>query len=129
MDLRRELIRKPIVLAILTAQLRTLRPTTSYTVPPSTVFTTHPLSYLPPQNAGSEKGKGKAVPQEEDAEMSSSVDSAEAVETGPRRTTMLGVKGTTKAGKPSGEIWVWRGEDDEKSIIQVCSPLTFWQQR
>lgn len=104
--------------------MKTLRPTTSYTVPPSTIFTSHPLSFLPPPVASTEKGKGKAIPQTEDAEMSSSVDSEDAVPSGPRRTTMIGVKGVEQGkGKQSGEIWCWRGEDDEKSIIQVSALL------
>lgn len=52
--------------------------------------------------------------------MSSSVDSEEP-EFGPRRTSLVGVQSATKGkrGRQTSEIWCWRGEDEEKSIIQV----------
>lgn len=127
MDLRRELC---IVMTLsecrlalheLTCQLKTLRPTTSYTVPPTTSFSSRPLSFIPSNSPGLIKGKGKASPQDEDAEMSSSIATEDAVETGPRRTTLVGVESAEKGkgGKRSGEIWCWRGDDDEKTVIHV----------
>lgn len=107
-------------------QLKTLRPTTSYTVPPGTVFTTTPLSYMPPaQPSGQSKGKGKAPAPAADAEMGSSVESEEE-EKGPQRTTLVGVKTGQRGNKEKegGELWIWRGEDNQKTSVSVRTDTT-----
>jgi hypothetical protein len=128
-----------VVSSRLNVQLVSLRPVSTYTVPPSTRFAGPALSYIiqPPSplanGVGKGKGKERQVEEEavaemmesmdvdgaEEAELSSSVDSGEepVQPSGPVRRTMVPVLSNEK-----GEVWVWDGEDGaEKVVIQVSS--------
>lgn len=96
------------------AQLSTLRPVTTYTVPPSTSFNTAPVSFYPPSRHSSKaEGKQKA-------------DGHHAQEEGSgERITVVGVqRGEGVKKEQEGKvIWAWRGEEGIKSAIIVSASL------
>ncbi|ORY24961.1 hypothetical protein BCR39DRAFT_545369 [Naematelia encephala] len=89
-----------------TYDLSTLRPTTSFTCPPSTIFSTKPISYH--SKVLNRKDKQKAEEETLDIDM--------AGDTVPQRVTLVGVYGGEDVGD---SVWVWEGEEAEKKAIQL----------
>ncbi|KAK8869661.1 hypothetical protein IAR55_000229 [Kwoniella newhampshirensis] len=88
-----------------TYDLSTLRPTTSYTVPPSTIFSTSPLSYW------TRASKPKAPPTDEEMDVDDEEEEEKSSNvTEKERVTLVG------SGK---EVWVWRGEEGEKEVVSL----------
>ncbi|ORX33750.1 hypothetical protein BD324DRAFT_638442 [Kockovaella imperatae] len=104
-----------------TYDLNTLRPTASYTVQPSTIFVTRPISFMPPPRHPP-KGKAKAKAPVQDA-----VDDPMDADSGPTsRTTVIGIgKGDKIKRSEEGRfLWMWRKEDDaEKEVLLLDKPL------
>ncbi|WWD16075.1 hypothetical protein CI109_100500 [Kwoniella shandongensis] len=96
-----------------TYDLSTLRPTTSYTVPPSTVFSTSPISYWTTRSPVKDTTEEMDVDEEEEEEEEEEV-SAKSGKTEKERVTLVG------SGK---EVWVWRGEEGEKEVVSLSSPV------
>ncbi|WVR05325.1 hypothetical protein IAU60_002339 [Kwoniella sp. DSM 27419] len=100
-----------------TYDLSTLRPTTSFTVPPSTSFTSNAVSYwttsVPVPK--SRNVDGEQEEEQMDVDAGADLESTEAP-LSPRRerVTLVGV------GK---EIWVWKGEEGDKEVISLDSPV------
>ncbi|WWC60934.1 uncharacterized protein I303_103510 [Kwoniella dejecticola CBS 10117] len=116
---------------IWTYDLNTLRPTTSFTVPPSTIFSTSPISYWKtttktiPKASTSGSYNGVVEVQEvmdldENEELDEAGEEDDDDEDGEQmieekeRITMVGV------GK---EVWVWKGEDSDKNVISIGKPV------
>ena len=102
---------------MLMIQLSTLRPSTSFTVAPSTQFNTGPVSFYPPSRLPSKSsGKQRA---EEVGEGDVSEDSR------AERVTLVGVLqgDKVKAEEQGRVLWVWKGEEGVKSAITVSRLL------
>ena len=100
-------------------QLKTLRPTAAFTVPPSTMFATRPVSYYPEKYSPpsqKSKQKQKALDQSIDID-ESNAGTASAVE----RITLVGVDQgeAIKVDNKGKIIWLWRGDDSEKEVFEV----------
>lgn len=96
-------------------QLASLGPTTSFTVPPSTIFNTAPISFYPPSRVGTKSsGKQKA--------------DTEAEPTHGERYTAVGILEGEKVKKEEQGrvIWVWKGEEGSKTVITVSLPMNCW---
>ncbi|WVW82925.1 hypothetical protein I302_104939 [Kwoniella bestiolae CBS 10118] len=102
---------------IWTYDLNTLRPTTSFTVPPSTVFSTSPISYWVTQTERAPKDQSQGVVEvsedDMDVDAEEDEDEEETVEV-RERTTLVGV------GK---EVWRWVGEEGDKEVIEIGQPI------
>jgi phosphotransferase system IIA component len=122
---------------VLLVQLQTLRPTTSFTVPPSTSFSSRPLSFVPPSAPASGPGSGagpkgqsfkaktktneKAKANEDDMEVDELDLADQNPSKEPLRVTAVGV---APQGKDQPAVWIWEGEEGaEKKIIKVSSQL------
>ena len=100
-------------------QISTMRPTTSFTVPPSTIFATRPISFYPPPRVSNKPTKTPNVIEEEDVSM-------EGDDVSTQRVTAVGVlKGEKMGDEEQGRvIWVWRGEEGEHVVLKVyTSPV------
>ncbi|WVQ98874.1 hypothetical protein IAU59_006005 [Kwoniella sp. CBS 9459] len=118
-----------------TYDLSTLRPTTSFTVPPSTIFTSNAISYYTTTRKILKKAKSVDAQQHDDADVGDEgmdVDSEEGGQKSERdvekegqeeeetaveekeRVTVVGV------GK---ELWVWKGEEGDKEVISISTPI------
>ena len=91
---------------------------TSFTVPPSTIFSTSPVSFYTKSQA---KAKGKANGDE-------GMDVDEATESalgGPERITAIALEkgeGVTKENKRK-VIWAWTGDEEARRTIVVSNLL------
>lgn len=127
-----------IIFLVLLVQLQTLRPTTSFTVPPSTSFSSRPLSFVPTESASgsgagpkgqSSKGQTsqtntktneKSKANEDDMEVDEPDSADQNPSREPLRVTAVGV---VPQGKDLPAVWIWEGEEGaEKRVIKV-SPL------
>ena len=93
--------------------MSTLRPVTTFTVPPTTTFNTSPVSFYPALRHGAKAaGKQKAAETTDTDEEGSSA-----------RITAVGVcKGEGVRGEQEGKtVWVWKGEEGVKSSINVSN--------
>lgn len=92
-------------------QMSTLRPVTTFTVPPSTSFNTSPISFYPtPRHGAKAAGKQKA-------EESMQTDEED---TGARVTVVGVSKGEGVRGEQEGKtVWIWKGEEGVKSSVNV----------
>ncbi|KAL1413461.1 hypothetical protein Q8F55_001229 [Vanrija albida] len=77
-----------------TYDIKTLKPTTSFTVPPSTVFATAPVSFVPPAGEDDAMDGGERV-------------TAVGVHSGD------GVRGEARA------LWVWCGDEGERKTVAL----------
>jgi hypothetical protein len=89
---------------------------TSFTVPPTTTFSTPPVSFI--HRRSTRKGKEKAVEGGDEGGVVSS--EAQVAET--PRITMVGLERgpgveEAQAGKV---IWLWRDDDEEHTMLTVC---------
>ncbi|WWC89874.1 uncharacterized protein L201_004802 [Kwoniella dendrophila CBS 6074] len=127
---------------IWTYDLNTLRPTTSFTVPPSTVFSTSPISYWVTRtrtitSSAKEKLPENDVPRVievmdvDDADEDDEELVFEPVDEDEEEDLDLDVEGeedevktikekerTTMVGVGK-EIWLWRGDDGDKEILSI----------
>ncbi|WRT67285.1 uncharacterized protein IL334_004252 [Kwoniella shivajii] len=95
-----------------TYNLSTLRPTTSFTVPPSTVFTTSPISYWSTKLTPTTVDVAEDMDVDDDEE-----EEGKAEVTGEKeRITMIGV---------DKEIWAWKGDDGDKEVIHIGKSTKF----
>ncbi|WWC69310.1 uncharacterized protein I206_103248 [Kwoniella pini CBS 10737] len=105
---------------IWTYDLNTLRPTTSFTVPPSTVFSTIPISYWKTTTRTVSKEKPNAdtteiqevmdVDEDEDLDDEEGEEEDDELIEEKERITLIGV------GK---EVWIWKGDEGDKEIISI----------
>ncbi len=103
-------------------QLISLRPTASFSVPPSTIFSTRPISFYP--NAitpASRRTKEKQKARDDTRDLDGQAGDV----SGHERITIIGVqKGEKVKHDHEGKVlWVWRGEDGDKEVIIVCMLL------
>jgi hypothetical protein len=119
-----------IISFVLLTQLQTLRPTTSFTVPPSTSFSSRPLSFVPTASGagGGLKGQNsktktdeKSKANEDDMEVDELDSADQSPSKEPLRMTAVGV---VPQGKDQPAVWIWEGEEGaEKKVIKVSSQL------
>ncbi|GFZ45721.1 hypothetical protein JCM24511_03450 [Saitozyma sp. JCM 24511] len=118
-----------------TYDLQTLRPTTSFTVPPSTSFSSRPLSFVPtvsvsgsgagPKGQSSKgqtsqtntKTNEKSKANEDDMEVDEPDSADQNPSREPLRVTAVGV---VPQGKDLPAVWIWEGEEGaEKRVIKL----------
>ncbi|WWD09977.1 hypothetical protein V865_008109 [Kwoniella europaea PYCC6329] len=105
---------------IWTYDLNTLRPTTSFTVPPSTVFSSSPISYWSTRTEKAPRDTSEQNVVENDMDVDVDEDGSDeqyekedTVEV-KERITLVGV------GK---DIWKWVGEEGDKEVIEIAKSI------
>ncbi|OCF55802.1 hypothetical protein L486_06554 [Kwoniella mangroviensis CBS 10435] len=105
---------------IWTYDLNTLRPTTSFTVPPSTVFSSSPISYWSKRTEKVPRDTSEQNVVEDDMDVDVDEDESneqyekEDIVELKERITLVGV------GK---EIWKWVGEEGDKEVIEIAKSI------
>ncbi|AAW41928.1 hypothetical protein CNB04100 [Cryptococcus deneoformans JEC21] len=100
-----------------TYDLTTLRATTSFTVPPSTVFTSSPVSFWTTKTVSAPQANDQGG---EDEGMD--VDQYEGLD-GPKET-QIEIKERVTAVGAGKEVWLWKGEEGEKEVIRIKSQIS-----
>ncbi|WVO14021.1 hypothetical protein L204_101646 [Cryptococcus depauperatus] len=97
--------------------LTTLRATTSFTVPSSTVFTTAPISFW----ANKSVGEASQIKSGYDSKNGMDIDGDG--ETSEREEPAKEVKERTTAVGVGKEVWIWKGNEGVKTVARISKPV------
>ncbi|WWD01231.1 hypothetical protein V866_008173 [Kwoniella sp. B9012] len=107
---------------IWTYDLNTLRPTTSFTVPPSTVFSSSPISYWSTRTEKVPRATSEQDVVDDDMEVDVDVDENESDEHYENEDTVEVKERITLVGVGK-EIWKWVGEEGDKEVIEIAKSI------
>ncbi|WVQ69919.1 uncharacterized protein L199_008142 [Kwoniella botswanensis] len=107
---------------IWTYDLNTLRPTTSFTVSPSTVFSSSPISYWSTRTEKVPRDTSEQNVVEDDMDADVDEDEDESDEQYEKEDTVEVKERITLVGVGK-EIWKWVGEEGDKEVIEIAKSI------